>query len=263
MLLRWRRCNHKASRICWLLCQFPHACVCFLFARVGLFFFLFPLVFFFSQGKGQTIHLFVIPEVQSLIQSNIAACGQRFWTESVSQAKMNPSKLEWSEATTGEILVAVSGWLLLNSMRKEKVQFGMLIEQSMNNVWRKQSMIGLRAGYTQFGLPAPPTGTASTTKGGQMKASTYLESCLDMFRERIDHLVESSVPVPVKFTQKLDDAVKVSSSEFFCLFFHHVSILAHLFPFFCFPLSGELSVPDDRSCCSKSGRLHSFPVGGR
>ncbi len=161
--------------------------LCFFFRSCWpFFFFLFPLVFFFFfRAKVKRFICSSFLRFNRSFQSNIAACGQRLWTESVSQEKMNPSKLEWSDATTGEILVAVSGWLLLNSMRKEKVQFGMLIEQSMNNVWRKQSMIGLRAGYTQFGLPAPPpsTGTAAATtpKGGQdEKRARILESCLDM-----------------------------------------------------------------------------------
>ena len=163
-------------------------------------------------GKGQVIHLLMIPEVQNLIQINIALCGSKFWTNDESSRKMNPLKLNWGPEFAPEILVAVSGWLLLNSMRKEKIQFGMLIEQNMNNVWRKQCMLGLRAGYTQFGLPAPNTSAASGVKAHMlMKASAYLETCIDQFRERIDHMVEASVPVPVRFTQKLDDSVKANS----------------------------------------------------
>ena len=133
-------------------------------------------------GKGQTIHLYIVPEVQTLIQTNIAQCGSRFWTDTNSAKKMNPLKLLWGGEHAAEILVAVSGWLLLNSMRKEKIQFGMLIEQNMNNVWRKQSMLGLRAGFNQFGLAPPKSLGASARPGLQMKAAAYLHTCLDIFR---------------------------------------------------------------------------------
>jgi hypothetical protein len=179
-------------------------------------------------GKGQTIHLYIIPEVQNLIALNIAACGPRFFRRSTAAAPIDTNALNWS--ASGDMLVAVSGWLLLNSMRQEKIQFGMLIEQNMNNVWRKQCFDGLKNGYTQFGLAPPshaaPTvvkalasaakSTANLLVGGTkahltMKGSAYLETCLDMFRSRIDFDVETAVPAPISFTQKLDDSVAANS----------------------------------------------------
>ena len=60
-------------------------------------------------GKGQTIALMIIPEVRSLIKK---------------------------VADTSNILVDVAAWLVVNACKSQKVQFNLLCEQSVSNVWR-------------------------------------------------------------------------------------------------------------------------------
>jgi len=63
-------------------------------------------------GKGQTIHLFVIPEVLKLIRKEIG--------------------------DSGSFQKDVNAWLLVNSMRSEKLQFMQLCIQNTANVFRKK-----------------------------------------------------------------------------------------------------------------------------
>ncbi len=72
-------------------------------------------------AQGQTISLFIIPEVAQLIQRELKA------------AKMPPT----NSAGVRKVLEEVSAWLVINSMRSERVQFNMLCVQNTSNVWRK------------------------------------------------------------------------------------------------------------------------------
>src|SRR5207237_193184 len=67
------------------------------------------------------IHLFVIPEVAQLI------------VRELTNAKMPAT------GSTGvrKYLEEISAWLVVNSMRSERVQFNMLCLQNTTNVWRK------------------------------------------------------------------------------------------------------------------------------
>lgn len=71
-------------------------------------------------GKGQTIHVFLIPEIQH--QLNLSD--------------------RWGE-TGGHpdlLLTQVPAWLLCNSMRMERMQLIQLSKQEIDNVWRKQAL---------------------------------------------------------------------------------------------------------------------------
>ena len=48
-------------------------------------------------------------------------------------------------------LEEVCAWLVVNSMRSEKVQFQMLSEQSIENVWRKQAFNTLMTEWKTVG----------------------------------------------------------------------------------------------------------------
>lgn len=62
-----------------------------------------------------------------------------------------------------------------------QIQWNLLMEQQAANVWRKQAFGALKAAHDQYG------------KDGV--GSDRLLSCLDTFRERVDHNVENTVPV--------------------------------------------------------------------
>lgn len=62
-----------------------------------------------------------------------------------------------------------------------QIQWNLLMEQQAANVWRKQAFGALKSAHDQYG------------KDGV--GSDRLLSCLDTFRERVDHNVENTVPV--------------------------------------------------------------------
>lgn len=121
-------------------------------------------------GKGQTMHLFAIPEVNSLIAK---------------VSKSQPSQTitaESSAAGLQKILRDVVGWLVVNSMKSETVQFNMLCEQAIFNVFRKNAFLTMQSNYKNYG-----------TKGISQQAIL----ALDLFRERLDFSVENAIPVHI------------------------------------------------------------------
>ena len=66
-------------------------------------------------GKGQTIHLFIVPEIKKLIEKTLPRM-------------------------TGQVEDDVAAWLQLNGMKAEKLQFLQLCSQSMQTVWRKVAL---------------------------------------------------------------------------------------------------------------------------
>lgn len=121
-------------------------------------------------ARGQTIQLFIIPEVATLIRRELAAAG-------------------YSSTAVGggeQTLRDVTAWLTINSMRSERVQFNQLCLQNVANVWRKKAFNSLLTQFDEF------------CKSGS-NASPRLQICLDAFREKIDFSVESCVPQKVPF----------------------------------------------------------------
>jgi len=142
----------------------------------------------YSQGafrmrgilRGQKVKLFVIPEVAKLIQRELAA------------AKYPKSSVEGNVAVLREVVA----WLVINSMRSERIQFNQLCIQSVANVWRKNAFRNLLDGYHMF----------STTK--TVDDEMLLKS-LETFNEAVGFTVASGVPKPVLVTdlmQSMEDA---------------------------------------------------------
>ena len=90
-------------------------------------------------GAGQTITLYLIPEVAKRVAEELAG--------------INPTNtcadMAGGDVTTAqgsEVLrlaapeVAVPAWLLLNSMRMEALQFVQLSVQELHNIWRKRAL---------------------------------------------------------------------------------------------------------------------------
>ena len=69
-------------------------------------------------GQGQTIHLYIVPEIKKLIEKTLP--------------KMS-----------GNMEDDVAAWLQLNNMKMEKLQFLQLCSQSMQTIWRKVALNNL------------------------------------------------------------------------------------------------------------------------
>jgi hypothetical protein len=103
-------------------------------------------------GKGQTIELFIIPEVMRLVQDQRVRLGNNrppvsplhptpassaFNNDLLSLSSLPTPSL--TPSTGKQLLVDISAWLTLNGMRSENMQFRMLCHQSIDNVSRKRA----------------------------------------------------------------------------------------------------------------------------
>ena len=68
-------------------------------------------------GQGQKVELYIIPEVAQLIEREVTAAGMA--------------------TTSDQMLEQVTAWLVISSMRSERVQNNQLMVQNVANVWRK------------------------------------------------------------------------------------------------------------------------------
>lgn len=161
-------------------------------------------------GKGQTIELFVIPEVMRLIGDQMkkmnraqTAAAQRAAAAPPVAAQppasytsdllsLQPNSLAPTsappavEAASGrQLLVNVAAWLTVNGMKSENMQFRMLCQQSIDNVTRKRAYHSLTGHYrelTQLAFAdrlkdfALQSGKASS--GSQSESASGLEEWL-------------------------------------------------------------------------------------
>ena len=94
------------------------------------------------------------------------------------------------------VITDVCAWLVINGMRSEKVQFNLLCEQSVNNVWRKAAYRHLMKCRAEVG-----------TQG----CDNFAKDCIDVFRERIDFNVENSIPSAEGFADNTYRDIVISS----------------------------------------------------
>ena len=157
-----------------------------------------PIYTTILSGKGQTIHVMIIPEVARLISAELARARSAPEQIKAAEALLQFDLMEQQRQQTGgaagaggsggaggagsgsspvgtllgvsmggggadgnddeppigltvpgdrHTLCGVSGWLVINSMRSERLQFELLCEQSMRNVWRKRAFAALVKRY--------------------------------------------------------------------------------------------------------------------
>ena len=125
-------------------------------------------------GKGQTIELFIIPEVMRLISDQMTKLARRSQPTPVTIAPQPvqqsggyasdllslgsdplspplPAPAIVPSAGSGrQLLVNVSAWLTVNGMKSENMQFRMLCQQSVDNVSRKRAYQTLTGHYREL-----------------------------------------------------------------------------------------------------------------
>lgn len=142
-------------------------------------------------GKGQTIKLLVVPEIADRIDTQVsigAGLGQPAQSDKYQMQGVNPREIE-TIVTTPQFLKDVVSWLMINSMRVDGVQYNLLCEQSVGNIWRKRCFNTLKSDYKSIDSfdHCPP----------------QLNRALQVFRERIDFEIENSIPQTVKYSEKI------------------------------------------------------------
>lgn len=79
-------------------------------------------------------------------------------------------------------------------MRVDGVQYNLLCEQSVANIWRKSSFSALKKEYRVIDRPDQPL-------------SLQLNRALQIFRERIDFDIENSIPLTVRYSEKIEKLI--------------------------------------------------------
>ena len=126
-------------------------------------------------GKGQTIHLYIIPEIERLMARELKHA--RMPPNGTSRKGLlcfpppaaPASKLFFTSATgidgDQRVLVDVAAWLVINSMRSERIQFNQLCIQNVSNVWRKNAFKTLLKNHTEYERSLPQCPNAIISAG--------------------------------------------------------------------------------------------------
>lgn len=145
-------------------------------------------------GKGQTIHLLVTPEVADLIAKNVS-----LGSTGRPAVSSNNNGFGDVRGDPTRFLKEVLSWLVINSMRVDGVQYSLLCEQSVCNIWRKSSFNFLLRGYRE--IDSAGSAVASVHTSGAV--SSQLARALQVFRERINFEIENAVPVDIRYSEKI------------------------------------------------------------
>jgi hypothetical protein len=81
-------------------------------------------------GVGQKCEIYIIPEVAQLIERELTSAGM--------------------VRTDDNMLEQVTAWLVISSMRSERVQSNQLLVQNLANVWRKKAFDEVKANCNKF-----------------------------------------------------------------------------------------------------------------
>ena len=152
-------------------------------------------------NKGQTIHLMLIPEVCDLIGRELGKINH-FSAVTGDIPESNGSHVvssRYSRDHVQQVLVDINTWLVINSMRSERVQFNQLCIQNIANVWRKKAYQVLLQEHPQFTVERSPPPDSEEIKA------------LDVFCEPIDFNINAAVRNPVPFAETLTTQVETHS----------------------------------------------------
>ena len=139
-------------------------------------------------GRGQTLKVIMIPEVVRLISHEVSKGGG-----TISSSRDADFASMTTEDAERRKLRDITAWLVINSMRSENIQAGLLAEQRAANIWRKHCYRKLIAAPTVPGTP---------------KAEGMIHACLDVFRERVSYVVANIVPTTTSPSEKLSLSVQ-------------------------------------------------------
>ena len=126
-------------------------------------------------GKGQSIHLYIVPEVKKLMCERLP--------------EMSGARPE----------LLTSAWLLLNGMKMENLQFMQLAAQNMSSLWRKPALFALVEGVAS--KRAAPEAIANLFEA---RDGAHLKACVQALIDPIDNGVQATFPDPQPFQQTLE-----------------------------------------------------------
>lgn len=105
-------------------------------------------------GQGQTLELFIIPEVMERINKHVrllagirASPSQQAAAASDGLLSLGPVQPTYSNQ---QLLIHVASWLTLNGMKSENMQFRLLCHQSVENAIRKRAFLIMKSAYKEL-----------------------------------------------------------------------------------------------------------------
>ena len=106
-------------------------------------------------GRGQTLRLFITPEIVKLMRVHVGAAGfKRNYDDMMARCTPDDSSPDILSSPAAEdlplILMDAAAWLIVNGMLSETIQYHMLCEQNCNNVWRKKCLKALLDQYNRY-----------------------------------------------------------------------------------------------------------------
>jgi Ca2+-binding EF-hand superfamily protein len=210
-------------------------------------------------GKGQTIHLYIVPEVLSISEEMLSLAGDGCAAESEALRKrrlavqppasstlapaLSSSTLTapgGSNPNTGDdldilttpasavdapqpiqqqigavendpaLLRAVCAWLVINTMKAERLQFNLLCEQSVQNVWRKRAFWTLLRSFAdgQTRVELMDAFAEMMNEDTMGDKPLPLDASVEVFRERVDYTLANAVPDRVPLHEKLGRMIR-------------------------------------------------------
>jgi hypothetical protein len=160
-------------------------------------------------GAGQTLRIVMIPEVKKLIVANLASAAGASFAEQqkilATEAHLLPQQVS---------LVDICAWLVINSMKTEKVQFNMLIEQCLENLWRKHALNDLFKKYTHVGIHAGGASRVERNLVLPAADEAVLGQAIDVFRDRVDYSISNLIDPPKNFLARLQTTVREHQAAF-------------------------------------------------
>eukprot|EP00048_Salpingoeca_helianthica_P023358 m.23852 g.23852 ORF g.23852 m.23852 type:complete len:4219 (+) comp8583_c1_seq1:2019-14675(+) len=135
-------------------------------------------------GRGQTIVLYLISEVDELIRHELPALSQK-------------PELD------------VPAWLLVNSMKSAALQYCKLASQELTNVWRRRAVRVL----TDESLAGSGKGLEPAARVRRFYASeaAWLRQCVNQCREPLGHPLPDELAVQRSFGSKLRELVEANT----------------------------------------------------
>ncbi|KAJ9441712.1 putative nucleoredoxin 1-2 [Diplonema papillatum] len=143
-------------------------------------------------GTGQTVDLIIIPEVYDLMSRELVLAGMH------SMPKNPPadSGMCADEAVTRNVLVSTVAWLMVNSMRTEKLQYNQLCVQKISAVYRKEAFQDLLNRDGEF-----------TLRPG-VRPTKRARDALNIYRQPVEFSIPDFVPQDRLFADVLRGLVE-------------------------------------------------------
>ncbi|RHY98210.1 hypothetical protein DYB35_004616 [Aphanomyces astaci] len=130
-------------------------------------------------GAGQTIHLYLIPEVENRIRQELSL---------VDVKSLDSFRLH------------VPAWLLVNSMKMESMQLVQLSLQELHNIWRTRALEALLVD-----VDTNKTKHSSGQRLLRFHQSLALRPCIEAFRVQVSYAIAAQVPVPRAITDTIQE----------------------------------------------------------